>query len=171
MFLSNSTDPHPLFIRFATRTLEFCGAALLFSMMALTFVDVVARYIFSSPVPGGFEITEIMLATLIFCGLPLITLRDGHITVDLLENVLPDAFRSLRDRVVFIGAGIMLLYLFTRLWVKAGDMFDYSDQTAVLNLPLAPVCYIMCVLVAISGVLSVALGIFGDRSVVTGRGD
>ena len=46
---------------------------LLFCLMTLTCVDVIGRYFFSMPVTGGFELTEMMLAALIFVGLPLVT--------------------------------------------------------------------------------------------------
>ena len=42
-------------------------------------IDVVGRYFFSMPVTGGFEMTEILLASLIFAGLPLVTLRDDRV--------------------------------------------------------------------------------------------
>ena len=70
--------------------LGYFAAVVLFCLMMLTCVDVVGRYFFSKPVPGGFEITEMLLAALIFAGLPLVTLRDDHVTVDLLDPVTPD---------------------------------------------------------------------------------
>jgi hypothetical protein len=59
--------------RWLRRGLGGLASALLFFMMALTFVDVVGRYLFNTPVYGGFEMTEVALATLIFAGLPLVT--------------------------------------------------------------------------------------------------
>src|SRR3546814_8744945 len=55
--------------------------------MVCTFVDVVGRYVFNSPLPGALELTEIMMASLIFTILPVVSARSDHITVDLL--VLP----------------------------------------------------------------------------------
>ena len=60
-------------VHWATRLLGLGAAVLLFAMMVLTFVDVWGRYFFNSPVPGGFEVTELMMAALIFAGLPLAT--------------------------------------------------------------------------------------------------
>jgi len=137
-------------VRYASTLLEYVGAALLFAMMMLTFVDVIARYFFSRSITGGFEITEIMLATLIFCGLPLITLRDGHITVDLLEGFLGTSIKKLRNRFVYIMMAIVLAFLSYRLWLKGITFVEYNDQTAILYIPLAPVCFIMSVLSFIS---------------------
>lgn len=157
-------SPQPLVLRALAKTLEYTGALLLFSMMLLTFVDVIARYFFSRSITGGFEITEIMLATLIFCGLPLITLRDGHITVDLIEGWLPDGFRALRDRFVFLLAAVLMGYLGYQLWKKAGTFVEFNDQTAVLLIPLAPVCFAMAILTIISAIISLTLAITGYRT-------
>lgn len=161
--MTNPSQP-PAAVRILAKLLEYISALLLFAMMALTFVDVIARYFFNRSITGGFEITEIMLATLIFCGLPLITLRDGQITVDLLEGFLPDGFRALRDRIVFFTAGIILAYLGWQLWRKAGTFVEFNDQTAVLLIPLAPVCFAMSILTFISAAISMLLSYTGYRT-------
>jgi len=81
------------------------AAALMFCLMLLTCVDVVGRYFFNKPVTGGFELTEMLLAALIFAGLPLVTLRGDHITVDLFDPVTPDwLFRIQHALASLIGA-------------------------------------------------------------------
>lgn len=151
--------------RLLVRVLEWASALLLFCMMLLTAVDVLGRYLFSSPVPGGFEITEIMLATLIFCGLPLATLRDGHITVDLMEGVLPSWFKSVRDRLIFAMMAVVLGFLSVKIFKKATDFVEFGDQTAVLNLPLAPVVFIMAGLTAVSALIALMLLVTGKPQV------
>ena len=150
-----------IIVRQLTLALEWIGALVLFSMMVLTFVDVLGRYLFSSPVPGGFEVTEIMLASLIYCGLPLITMRDGHISVDLVEGLLPGWFKALRDRVIALLMTAVLGYIGYRLFGKAGDFVNYNDQTAVLNIPLAPLCYAMAVLTILSAIIAAVLAVLG----------
>jgi len=151
----------PAFVRYATKLLEYIGALLLFAMMMLTFVDVIARYFFSRSITGGFEITEIMLATLIFCGLPLITLRDGHITVDLLEGFFAKGFKKFRDRLVYIMVAVVLAFLGYRLWLKGLTFVEYNDQTAILYIPLAPVCFIMAVLSIVSAGIAAFFAVSG----------
>lgn len=151
----------PAFVRYASKLLECIGALLLFAMMMLTFVDVIARYFFSRSITGGFEITEIMLATLIFCGLPLITLRDGHITVDLLEGFFASGFKKFRDRLVYIMVAVVLAFLGYRLWLKGLTFVEYNDQTAILYIPLAPVCFIMAVLSVVSAGIAAFFAVSG----------
>jgi len=42
--------------------LSATSAGVLFLMMAITAVDVTGRYVFNKPLPGGFEMTELLLA-------------------------------------------------------------------------------------------------------------
>ena len=143
------------------RTLDVVGAILLFAMMMLTFVDVVGRYVFSRPVLGAFEITEFMLATLIFVGIPLITLRGGHITVDLFDHFLSDTVKRIRNRLVYVLWAVVLAYLGYQLWIKTIDLVDTNEITQVLRWPVAPLGYIMVVLVFLSALIALLIAITG----------
>lgn len=68
--------------------LECCAAIILFLLMLLTCVDVVGRYVFNSPLVGATELTEIFLSLVLFTAMPVITWRQGHIVVDLIDGFL-----------------------------------------------------------------------------------
>lgn len=53
-------------------------------MVALTFVDVLGRRLFNTPVFGANDLTEHLMAIIIFSGLPVLTARRAHLSVDLL---------------------------------------------------------------------------------------
>ena len=109
--------------RGATLILEITGAILLVLMMLLTFADVIGRYFFNSPIDGAFEVTELMLATLLYCGLPLISLRDGHVTVDLFEHAMSVTFRRIRNLLVHLAMAASLVFVGIWLWEKAILLF------------------------------------------------
>jgi TRAP-type C4-dicarboxylate transport system permease small subunit len=128
-------------------------AALMFCLMLLTCVDVVGRYFFNKPVTGGFELTEILLASLIFAGLPLVTLRGDHVTVDLFDAVTPDwLFRIQHVAAALIGAACTA-YLAWRLWLRAEDLARAGETTSQLEIPLAWLTYAMSVLMALTAVV------------------
>jgi TRAP-type C4-dicarboxylate transport system permease small subunit len=54
-------------------------------MVALTFADVVGRRLFNTSVFGANDLTEHLMAMIIFCGLPLLTAQRGHLSIDLLD--------------------------------------------------------------------------------------
>ena len=75
-----------------TKTLEkllgVISAAVLFLMMIITTVDVFGRYVLNKPLPGGFEMTEMALAVLIYAALPLVSIRREHIVIDTLDTLM-----------------------------------------------------------------------------------
>jgi TRAP-type C4-dicarboxylate transport system permease small subunit len=132
------------FVRLARRleaALGFASGLVLFAMMALTFVDVVGRYAFNRSVPGSFEITEIMMAMLIFAGLPLVSRREEHVTVDLVDHLLPAKLRRVLRVIVELACGGLLLGLTHLMWRKAGTVASYGDTTTVLLIKYAPFAY------------------------------
>ena len=73
--------------------LGFTSASVLFLMMLITAVDVAGRYVFNKPLPGGFELTELLLAALIYCGLPLVSARREHIVIDTFDPYYSPRFK------------------------------------------------------------------------------
>lgn len=144
-------------VRWAFRVLQSAAAALLFAMMVLTFVDVWGRYVFNAPLPGAFEITELMMAALIFAGLPLVTAAGEHVSVDLLDYSISKNLQRFRDALINLLCAFMLGLLSYRLWLKAIEQVSYGDETAVLNLPVAPVTFFMSFSTALSGAALVYL--------------
>jgi TRAP-type C4-dicarboxylate transport system permease small subunit len=143
------------FARWIDAVLGFAAAAVLFCMMALTFVDVVGRYLFNHSVPGSFEITEIMMAMLIFAGLPLVSRREEHVTVDLVDHLLGARGRRAQRAVIEFVSGVLLLGLAHLLLNKAHETARYGDTTTVLQIKLAPFVYAMVLFVAVAGVIHV----------------
>ena len=139
--------------RWLQRGLGGLAATLLFFMMALTFVDVIGRYLFNMPVYGGFEMTEVALATMIFAGLPLVTARDEHVTVDLFDRMIPAGIRHLRNTAISVLCAVLLFILSHHVWQKAGDSIRYGDVTAILEIPLGPMVYFMSVMIAATGLV------------------
>ena len=124
-------------------------------MMALTFADVVARYLLNWPIRGGFEITELALLVLIFAGLPLVSHADEHVTMDFIDRVLPPRAQKFFVRVVHALTAAVLLVLAWLMWLKAGKIADYADTSESLKIPLAPFVYFMAAMIATTGAIHV----------------
>ncbi|MBI3436850.1 MAG: TRAP transporter small permease [Proteobacteria bacterium] len=134
--------------RFVVPVLGLFAAVVLFALMLLTCVDVVGRYFFNQPVTGGFEITEMLLAALIFCGLPMVTLRNDHVTVDILDGITPDWLFRIEHVVASLIGFVATGYLAWRLWVRAVSMDIAGETTAQLKFKLAYLTYGMSILMA-----------------------
>lgn len=128
------------------------AALILFSMMILTCSDVIGRYFLNAPVFGAFELTELLLACLIFTGLPLVTLRQEHISVDVLDGVTPDRVLRIQHVIASFVAAIATSYLAWRLSIRGVNMLAAGETTAQLKLPLGYLAHVMSVLMALTAV-------------------
>jgi len=145
--------PAHLWERRADAVLGAAASLILFCMMTLTFVDVVARYVFSRPLRGAFEVTELMLLVLIFAGLPLVTHAGEHVTMDLIDRLLGARARRLMARLVELGCSALMFLLAWLMWLKAGRIAGYGDTTDVLRIPVGPFVYFMAAMILLSGLL------------------
>lgn len=137
-------------LRIPTLLLSAIAAALLFGMAALTFVDVMGRYVFNAPVPGAFEIIEFMLALLIFAGLPLVTLDNGHITVGVLDHWFGRVAIEVKQVVIFTTSAAALGFIAERMYSQAVGMTESQRVTGFLELETAPAVFAMSLLAAVT---------------------
>ena len=138
-------------------------------MMLLTCSDVIGRYFLNRPIYGAFELTEMMMAGLIFVGLPLVTLRQEHVTVDVLDPVTPDRVLRLQHVTASVVACIATGYLAWRLLLRAESMVAAGQTTAQLKLPLGYLTYGMSVLMAITALCFLVLVFRRPRRQATGE--
>ena len=129
------------------------AAVILFAMMALTFVDVFMRYIVGDSIRGSFEITELMMVILIFAGLPLVSRKDEHVTVDLVEHLLPAPVRKALRVIAHLVCCAALLGMSWLMWRKAGEIVGYGDVTAALRVELWPYVYFMSALALVTALI------------------
>jgi len=143
-----------LWERRADAVLGIAASALLFCLMLVTFVDVVARYLFNRPIRGAFELTELLLLVLIFAGLPLVSHADEHVTMDFIDRIL-GAGADLWARVMHALCAAVFFFLTWQIWIKAGRISGYGDTTDVLRIPVGPFVYFMVAMIALTGVVHV----------------
>ena len=148
-------EPERRWERRADAVLGIAASALLFAMMCLTFVDVVARYLFNSPIRGGFEMTELTLLVLIFAGLPLVSHGDEHVTMDFIDRMLPPRALDALVRIVHALVAAMFFFLTWQMLIKAGRIAGYADTTDVLRITVGPFVYFMAAMIFLTALVHV----------------
>src|SRR5262245_22678539 len=138
------------FDRVVVPALGLLAAALIFCLMLLTCVDVVGRYFFNKPVLGGFKLTEMLLAALIFAVLPLVTLRGEHIIVDILDPVTPDWLFRVQHLVATLLGAACTAYLAWRLGLRADELASRGETTSQLGFRIAWLAWAMSLLMGLT---------------------
>jgi TRAP-type C4-dicarboxylate transport system permease small subunit len=149
--------------------LRLLGAALalaMFGMMAVTFVDVVGRYLFNMPVPGASELVQLLMATVVAAGLPLVTHARQHVTVDLFSQAFRGQMKLIVDASI-IGFSATVLGFVAVLLAQQGQALHSARASSIyLGLPTAPVAWMLAVTTAIACMLEFAalLGMIRHRT-------
>lgn len=133
------------------------AVALLVCLSLLTCIDVVARYWFNKPVNGAFELTQLLLAGLIFLALPITTAKNEHVEVDLLADMAKGALRRFIDHLALLATSVTLLLVSWRLWHHAQKLAEDGAVTNSLTIAYAPIGYIAALSCLISGIIALAL--------------
>ncbi|WP_431862207.1 TRAP transporter small permease [Azospirillum sp.] len=152
-------DAVPSPTRLMTRALGVLAAVLLFGMAAMTTADVLGRDFLGVGVPGSYELTSLLLASLIFVGLPLTTEREEHVAVDLVDMVASRRAVRLLKGLMGVLSAIVLAFLAWQLWVRGIRLGEDGSHTNVLRFPLAPVAYLMAVTTGIAALVQTALAV------------
>ncbi len=126
-----------------TKPLSFAGAFVLFAMMLLTTCDVIGRYIFNAPILGTFELTEFMLACLVFFSLAYAQSQKGHIAVDIFVSRFPETIQA----VIEIFNYLVTLFILTLItWMSIARGFELktvNEVSGTLQIPVYPFVFVV----------------------------
>lgn len=135
------------------RFFDLVAGLLLAAMVVVTCIDVVGRYLFNRPMKGAFELTEVLMAALIFAALPAITARREHIAVDLLDRYFSRRAAQVRSAVIELGSALVagaLAYIF---FEQAKQTYADGLYTQALQISLAPVVFFAMGALAVAAIL------------------
>lgn len=129
------------------------ASIFLLFVMIMTFVDVVGRYVFNSPLVFGVELTEQAMGLIILLGLTLTTFHRDHISVDLVPPLLPLPIQALLKRFSALTGAFFLGLIAWNFWRKVFVQNSDGLVTQILALPVYPITAIMAVGATFSALL------------------
>lgn len=143
------------------RMVETLIALFMTAMVALTFVDVIGRRLVGKPVYGANDITEHLMALVVFAGLPLVTAAAAHLTVDILDRfVMARWMKWWRVLTGLLVSGLLglIAWLFAKQGINAGTIAEVSQA---LRVPRAPLYFFMAASCALSALASLVVTFAG----------
>lgn len=143
------------------RAVEAVMALFLLAMVALTFADVIGRRLFDRPIYGSNDITEHLMALVVFSGLPLVTAAAAHLTIDILDRFIGKSWmawwRGLTSALV-----VVVLAMIAWLFFKHGlNAFRISEVSQALRAPRGPLYFFMAFSSALSALAALAIAFTG----------
>jgi TRAP-type C4-dicarboxylate transport system permease small subunit len=153
----------------AARFLTRVAAIFLLGMVVINVVDVGLRSGLNAPIFGAYEIVEFMLAGAAFLAIPEVFLRDQHITIELIDQILP---ARVIDTLRVIGTTCALVFVALLTWhmiQPALDYIEFNEVTMDLQLPL--IWKTVPIILAFGGAVLTAFILFlRDMGRLMGRG-
>ena len=114
-------------------------AGLLLGVITLAvFAGAVMRYLFTMPIPDGFDISRLLLGCAVLWGLASATFRDSHIRMDLVWQFLPPGGRRLLDLIANLVTLVAIAVFAWMLLTKVRDVYYANESTFDLRLPIWP---------------------------------
>jgi len=124
------------FVSAAARFLTRVAAVFLLGMVAINVIDVGLRESINAPIFGTHEVVVLMLAAVAFLGIPEVFLRDQHITIELIDQVISEkAAHWLRAFGTLCGL-VFTALLAWHMVQPALDYIEFNEITMDLQIPL-----------------------------------
>lgn len=119
-----------------TRALALVGGVLLLVSVALSIVSISGRYAFGLPVPGDYELVELICAVAVFLFFPYTHTIGGNLTAEFFTSGLPGKWRVALDVVHDTVFALVAALLAWRLGSGMLDKMNNGDSSLLLQIPL-----------------------------------
>jgi TRAP-type transport system small permease protein len=121
-----------------TRRLALIGGWLLLFTAFATVADALLRYFLSRPLPGTFEATELVLAAIVFFGLPYVCATDANVSVDALTRRLGPRPQQVLIAVNALLSAVLLVLIAFQMADLAREYWSTARTTITARIPVFP---------------------------------
>jgi C4-dicarboxylate transporter DctQ subunit len=111
--------------------LNVIGVIFILILMLFTASEIIARYVFTSPIPGYVEDVELIMAAIVFLGIGYTQRVGAHIRMDMVITRIKGRFYHIAEALclllALIGFGIICVssFNFTLDAYQLGDVTEY----------------------------------------------
>ncbi len=112
------------------------GGIILLAIALMTTWSAFTGFAFGKPLPGDFELTELMVAVAVFAFLPYCQLTDANVTADLFTARAGPRAVALFALFAAVLALAFAAIITWRTWAGLLDYRKYVETTAILKIPV-----------------------------------
>lgn len=121
----------------------FClvGGIFIIVLMLFTLSTVILRYLFNSPIPGDYELTEFALVVLVAFAVAETMARGRHVTITFFS--LPGRAQAICNSVTYFFCLIIFSLIAWRTTLLGNTLLKAGQHSGILHLPVAPFRYVL----------------------------
>ena len=135
-----------------SKWINIVGAALIFSISGLVFVDVILRA-FGHPIKGVNELVEVLMITAVFFGVAYAYNEKAHIGMDLITSKLTPKARLIMDFITNLLGFALFVIIVWRVLIQTMLYYDKNVMHGYTPIPVTPFssiivvgCTLLCLL-------------------------
>ena len=124
-------------------------------IMIMTFVNVFTRAFLSKPIFGIIDTSQLAMPIVALCALPIVTMFNTHIKVDLVADRLPQKVQDVLAIVNLVLCAAIMVAMSYYTFLKAAKVKTLGTMTASLSIPFYPVYYLIAVMMLVSALCAI----------------
>ena len=125
------------------KLMALAGGMVLCAVVALTFYDVLLRYLFSDPLRGRQDVVEMGMVTALMLAAPYTWRTAGHIAVDLYDAIPFWPLEVARTVLIKVLVAGVLALIAWRAIEAAEDAALFSEATNMILIPHRPFIFLI----------------------------
>ena len=118
------------------RLLAYIGGALFIIEAVMSVISVLGRTFLSTPIPGDYELIQMLSCMGIALCMPYCQMCHGHVFVDFFTLWAPKSLKRRLDSFACLLLAIVAFVLAWRSFEGMLDMYEYQESTMVLGMPI-----------------------------------
>ncbi len=119
-----------------SRAAAMAGGLLLIGVMVMTVISVIGRYVFNAPIPGDYEITELVCGVAVFAFFPYCHMRNANIVVEFFTARLSPRRKTMLDTLHNFAFTVVAALIAWRLCVGGLHKLADEETTLFLDIPI-----------------------------------
>lgn len=120
---------------------------------AITLTDILIRALSGQAAIAAYELTSTLMPFVVFLALPIITLEKSHISINLIDSVVPKDYAWILDAISSILGMIVLWIIAGAAWKLGVRALDWNTTTTILQIPLGYVILFISVSLKLTSVI------------------
>lgn len=123
---------------------KICEIVSIFSMITIVFlmvticIDVVTGNIFDNPIPGVYEVCQVILTTLVFSSWAYTQCKHGHIHVTMFVSRMPQKLRFFCFAFTSFLSTFVMGFASYAVWIAIFEKKASGECTGTLQIPYWP---------------------------------
>ena len=126
-------------------------AAVVYIMLNTT-VNVISRAFFKNAINGSVQTSQIVMALVAMCALPIVTMYNSHIKVDVVAEKFPQKGQNILQIANLVICGIMMFVAGYYTFLKAAKAASQGLAMDVPKFPHWPIYDLIAIMLIVSGV-------------------